>query len=398
MAISYVDQGGAVLVVGTAVPAYPATVLPNDFLILHVTSDATGIGSPASGWAELGSESNAAGVWVRTFYRSAVGGETGTVPVPAAGAKGVAFITRYRDSGATRITPVQFGYGLDTDTSSTAIAATDGSVTTAAGDVIAASMTVLAAAAGTFTAFATGPSVTQAGATVTTSSKFSARTGTNTLSYNHSTGTVTTGGTGAPTFTATAVGANAGGIASFAVLRENVPLNLTATPADTVGITDTATAAKGGDTVLTDPVAITDTVTAPLTTPSGAVISYIDQGGAAVIATAGAPAYPPTVLAGDFLILFAFSDSSALAAPTALGWHELGSMANAAGVYARTFYRVAVGGETGTVLINAPGGTKGEAHIARFRSGGLGVGVVASGYGLDTDTTSTAFVAATRAR
>jgi hypothetical protein len=211
--------------------AYPAApVLNGDALVMFVSSNVTGIGAPANDWLPLGAETGGGGMFCRKFIRIAAGGETGNVTVSAGatGAKGEAHIARYRSTNKTPIKWVAETNGTDTNTASTAISIAGSSITTQINDVIVKSMAVLAPS-GSYTAAASGPAMTQSGATITFTARFSGRTGTNTIAYAHGDATVTAGGAGAPTFTATAVGANAGGVAGFVVLRE-VPAQLLNAP------------------------------------------------------------------------------------------------------------------------------------------------------------------------
>ena len=238
MTISYVDQGGAVAVTTATAPAYPTTVVAGDYLILHVSSDASGIGTPGGSWTELGTKQNAGGLFVRTFYLVAVGGETGTVTISVtSGTKGVAWISRYRSSTVAPISSVFVGYGLDTDNTSTAFSGATASFTTATDDVITESIVSLAPS-GSYTASNISPNVTQSGASLSFTSSFAGRAATNTIVYQHGRASVTTGATAAIVCTGNATGANATGVALVVVLRENVAQNYTPNQDDSVGVTD----------------------------------------------------------------------------------------------------------------------------------------------------------------
>ncbi len=84
---TYVAQGGA------------AAVTHGDVLILHVSSDVTGIGNAPAGWTEIASIQTGGGISCRTWYRISTGSETGTQTVNVtSGTKGVAGWTReFRD-------------------------------------------------------------------------------------------------------------------------------------------------------------------------------------------------------------------------------------------------------------------------------------------------------------
>lgn len=221
MTISYIGQGGAVAVTTTCSPTYPAGIATNDKLVLSVTSDGSAIGTPGVEWTEAGTETAGGGLRARQWTRD-YDGSAPTVTVSAtSGTKGEAHIVAYRSTlGA--MTTVAATVATDTDSTSTAINATGGSWTSVTDDWIAESYAMLAPS-GAYTGSATGPAILQAGATVSTTAQFAGRTGTNTVAYGHASGTVTSGGTGAVSFTATGVGANAAGVVPMVLLHEVTP-------------------------------------------------------------------------------------------------------------------------------------------------------------------------------
>jgi hypothetical protein len=225
---SYIDQGGASAVTTATAPAYPTTVLAGDFLVLFVSSDQSGIGTPSDGgWTDQGGVSTGGNVSVRTWVKTAAGGETGTVTVNVtSGTKGVAHISRYRPTtGGNSLTAQAYTVGVDTDASTTAYSATGSSwtsVTTT--DMIMGASCVITT--GSFSGNATSPTIAQAGATVTNTARFAGRTGTNTIYYGLVTGDVTAGGTGAPVLTATLLmttGTGGSGETAFVLIRELAP-------------------------------------------------------------------------------------------------------------------------------------------------------------------------------
>ena len=219
MTISYVAQGTAAAVTTSVTPGYPAGIQTGDLLVLTVSSDGSAIGNAPSGWTETASETAAGGLRTRTWWRWHDGTTPSTTVTTTGGTKGVAYLLGYRSTeGQLQI--IASTVGTDTDTTSTAIAAPGAAWTSLTGDAILAMPSMLAAAAGTFTGNATVPVVAQAGATVANTARFAARTGTNTIYYAHNYGAVTAGGTGAPTFTATAAGASAAGVAALLLIRE----------------------------------------------------------------------------------------------------------------------------------------------------------------------------------
>lgn len=214
MAISYVAQGGAAAVATTGAPAYPASLVSGDYLLLWVCSDASGIGDPA-GWTLVGS-GNGGGMWCKVFAKVSAGTETGTVSVTAAGTKGEAHISQYR--GTTQISCVGFTFGADTDSSSTAFSATGASLTTLTNDCIVENAALLAPTA-SYSSGNISPALS--GQTGTFTGRFASRTGSNTVLYQHGDFAVSSGGTAAPVVTGTTAGANAQGVAAFTVLRES---------------------------------------------------------------------------------------------------------------------------------------------------------------------------------
>jgi hypothetical protein len=244
-ASSFVSQG-SVVATGTTAPAgYPSSFAAGDLLLLVVSSDSASIGLTVAGWTSLGPVQTGGGVSVVVWSKIATGSETGTVSVSiTGGTKGVAYTVAYRTGGTQGIGAVLYRSGSDTDTSSTAYSAAGASATLQVDDRVVAATTMLAAAAGTFSAIPTGPAVTVPGATVTSTSRFGARVATNTMAYNHSDAAVTAAGSGAPTFAATGVGANAAGSTAFVVIREvpNVPPTATITANQTVAASANVTA------------------------------------------------------------------------------------------------------------------------------------------------------------
>lgn len=286
MTISYVGQGGASAVTTATAPPYPASIVADDILILWVTSDAAGIGSPSAGWTELLSETSGGGIFARVFYKQALGTEAGTVTVSAAGTKGVAYISQYR--GARFPVPVSASFATDTDTSSTAYSATSSSLTSATGNLLVEEAALLAPS-GSYSSSNISPALSQSGATVSFTSRFSGRTGTNTIIYQHGDASVTSGGSGAVTVSGTAAGANAAGLSLVVVLTESVITSTTDYPvgvtdsllpvvtfvrsfADNAGITDSLSVVKDLTVTITDSVGISDATV----TVKGAIVALSD--------------------------------------------------------------------------------------------------------------------------
>jgi hypothetical protein len=222
---NYVDQGGAAAVSTSTIPAYPTTVLAGQGLVLTVFADASGIGTPSDGgWTDLtGGVVTSGSMNLRQWGKIAVGGETGSVTVNiTSGTKGVAHIARYQVTTGGNSLTFQDTVGADT-TSGTGYSASGSSWTSVTTTDIIGASTCAVVTSGTFSANATSPTLTQSGATVTSTAQFAGRTGTNTLYYGHVTGPVTSGGTGAPTLAATLVGASGTGETGFVLIREVAP-------------------------------------------------------------------------------------------------------------------------------------------------------------------------------
>ena len=227
---TYVGQGGASAVSAATAPAYPTGLASGDLLLLFVSSDSSGIGAAPAGWTSLGSVASGGGISVAVWSRPSDGTETGTQTIGVTGGtKGVSWIAAYRPATSGHTLSATLATGADTDATSTAIAAAGPSWTVALDQRLVAM--VCALAAGTFTASATGVSLTNPGATLATTARFAGRTGANALYYGHIDGSVTAGGTGAPTYTATAQGANATGMVAFVRITETA--SATTTPVTT---------------------------------------------------------------------------------------------------------------------------------------------------------------------
>lgn len=221
MAISYVGFGAVSALTAAATPAYPAGIAASDLLILTLISDAGSAAIPAqTGWTLLGAGTDGGGLGGKVFTKTAAGTETGsytTTGTVTGGTKGAAVIEAYRPGSGTATAAA--AYGTDVDTSSTAFSASGSSSTSATGAMWASVWCALAPS-GSYTASASASAIAQAGATVTSTGSFGGRTGTNTLTYGGLRGAVTAGGTGAPTTTATTVGANAAGVAMMVLVSE----------------------------------------------------------------------------------------------------------------------------------------------------------------------------------
>ena len=124
-------------------------------------------------------------------------------------------------------------------------------------------------------------------------------------------------------------------------------------------------------------------------------LSFVGYGAVAAVATAAAPAYPTGIAAGDLLLLYISTDA-AVTIPAQTGWTPAGPQVAGGGITAGLWWKTAVGTETGTFTTTGTitGGTKGLAWIKAFHSStGATIGCRGA-VGTDTDTTTTAFSAA----
>lgn len=228
--VVYAAQGGAVAVTTAAAPTAPVGVLAGDALLLFISSNTASLANisdtPATtaGYTPLGSTSG--GGLVAKIYGKcpAVASDSGAAvsfTAITSGTKGVAQILRYTPNAGGKLS-VTGTAGSDTDTTTTAFSATGTSVTSDTDDVFYCYWAAVAPT-GTYTAAiaSTAVALAQAGATVgTRTGRLAALTGTNTISYGCADARMTAGGTGAPSVTGTATGANAGGPAAFVFIDE----------------------------------------------------------------------------------------------------------------------------------------------------------------------------------
>jgi hypothetical protein len=238
MAITRVSAGSATSVTTSAAVPYPGSLAANDLISMYLSSDSSSITTSQSGWTFQGSITTGGGVSQGVWTKLATGSETGnyTFSGITGGTKGVAWMTAFRGSvGTLSGSPV---FGADTNSSNTTVSATGSSVTSVAGDYIDA-LVCLFAASGTFSGNNTSPVISQAGATVTSTARFAGRTGTNTIVYGGIDGAVTAGATGAPSYSATTVGANGTGQVIFQLIHETQTITGDATAAATAALSTT---------------------------------------------------------------------------------------------------------------------------------------------------------------
>ena len=251
---TFVTNSAAVALTTIGSPAYPATLAAGNVILLFAaTGDGTSLASSAAitaGFAALG-VSTGGGESVAAWWKVSTGSETGSIDVTTTGGtKGVAWMENWAPAaGLSLAVDAATSVGIDTDATTTSFSCTGTSFTSQVNDVIkACSM----ANGGTYTGTLSSWNVAQSGATLTaTTGRFGARTGTNTLVYNSTDATVTTGGTGSPAFTATATGANAQGQTYLIVLRQSSSTAASASGSLTLGGTAGAAGSVSGTGALT---------------------------------------------------------------------------------------------------------------------------------------------------
>lgn len=220
-------------------------------------------GAAPTGWTSIAS--GTANGYSMNIYKKDTTYTTGdAVPTITAsgGAAGVAWIEHfYSSTGGMTVTEFTPQVALDTTTGSNAFSAVGTSVTSVTGEWLVGWMGLKSSA--TMTNNASSISLTQAGATVGTAvgnfgSRLSSASPTNSLYYNSYTRPITSGGTGAMSFSATGGNgsANVAGPAGLMRLREITPaVDATPVATEVVSITtvDAATVvADASTTVVTD--------------------------------------------------------------------------------------------------------------------------------------------------
>jgi hypothetical protein len=253
---TFVADSTVVATSTTATCTYPAGFAANDLLIMLVSTDATAVSTP-SGWTQSGTTSTGGGTSVAVFKKTANGNETGSVTATiTGGTKGVATMAAYRPpAGGFSADIKAVTGGIDTDSSSTAISITGGSITTVTDDLLVV-FGLISANGGTFTGNATSPAMSMSAGTLgTQTARATGRAATNTVFYVHRDVPVVTGGTGNPGYTATGAGANASGAAVFFAIRtvaaQTAPTSSATVPAsaridETYTVTDTSSATTAG--------------------------------------------------------------------------------------------------------------------------------------------------------
>lgn len=382
---SYGSQGSVVAVTSTtAAPPYPAVVAVNDGLLMFVSTNGSAMGAAPAGWAQVGTTQVAGGIRKACFFKRATGSETGTVSVTGltGGTKGDAYIVRFTRGSSTDVINVTAAGWQDTDAASTTLTGTGASWTSSTAGIIASSYTANAPTT-SYSGNATSPTITQAGATVTTTARFAGRTGVagdNTIAYGFQTGAITAGGTGAPTFTATTAGDNGQGAGFLVLVTEtaatNAVVNAVAAP---------STAAVAAPVLRQSVRPVATTATASIQPPgasgdSGAPAfrdSGSAQGSSAI--TSLTVVRPATVQVGDMgiVIVMAGAGSGAASAPATWSTDLANSLTSGGSAGVSVFHRVHQAGDADPTVVwgSAPASGNNTAMLALWFSGATNISI-----------------------
>lgn len=226
---TYGAAGSAVATTTSCVATAPTGITAGMPLLYPVSTNGSAIGGPpAAGWFQIGATQVGGGIRKACFGKIADGTESSvafTVSGLTGGTKGEGLIVRFNLGAVGDTVAFIDGSWVDTDTSSTALAGAGAAWTSDTNCLIFNAYTSLTTV-GTYSGNATSPTIAQAGATVVTTARAAGLTGTNTIAYGHQTASVTAGGTGAPSFSATATtvtSATAAGAGSLILLQTVSP-------------------------------------------------------------------------------------------------------------------------------------------------------------------------------
>lgn len=201
----------------------PATTAGNK-MYYFASTNGSAISHTLAGWTfEVEVTGGTPAVIAVVFSRTATGSEGGTVYTVTGmtgGTKSLGYIVQFAPGTAGDILTPTWRTWIDSDNTSTAVAGTAGSAWTSTTDCIIANAWVGLAPSGTYSGSTTGRTISQAGATITSTSRFGGGYATNSGAYGFETGDVTSPGTGAPSFAATTVGANWSGVGIMLLLTE----------------------------------------------------------------------------------------------------------------------------------------------------------------------------------
>lgn len=238
---SWVGFGTAAAVSTQVQAAFPASGITAGcklYYLIGTNSSITTAPAAPSGWASLGAMVNTGTQKVFGYERDADGTETGNGPLITgltSGTVGAASIICIGPTtGGNTLATSSYSTGVDSS-SNTNFSATGTSQTCSTSDLLIGFDNAIAA-----TSFTSGATATlaQAGATLSQTSRFAGRTGSNTVNYNCNTASVTTGGTGAPSMSMTLQSAGTGS-ALFLRVTESAPTAKSGT--DSATVTDTVT-------------------------------------------------------------------------------------------------------------------------------------------------------------
>lgn len=253
---TFVSVGAAAVGTTSLSIAYAASLAAGNKLIMFVHTDGSAVSTP-TGWTSGGSLESGGGSNTAIFFKDSTGSETGSNAVTITGGTvSTGYVSQYAPAtGGDTLTPFVSG-AADTDTTTTAINIIGASTAAVSGDAMIVGWNAVPAS-GTFSSTATGQglhytnSVTITGVTSRTNNKNAGST----MCYGLADGVIGTGGTGLPSYTATAVGANASGAAYVVLLRESTParptaaFTITGTSALTATFDGTSSTAQGAATI-----------------------------------------------------------------------------------------------------------------------------------------------------
>lgn len=248
---TFVSVGTAATGTTALAIAYPASLAAGNKLLMFVQTNGSAVSTP-TGWTALGTLAGDTAV----FGKDSTGSETGTNAVTCTGGTvSSGYIAQYAPAtGGDVLTPHVVSI-IDTDTSSTAINEIGASTACVTGDAMIAGWEAVPAS-GSFSGTVTTQGLHYTGGPTigSVASRTNIKNTAGTMCYGLADGVITAGGTGLPSYTATAAGANASGSGYIVLLRESTPANPTAAFSDSsaalvASFDGTASTAVGGATV-----------------------------------------------------------------------------------------------------------------------------------------------------
>lgn len=383
---SYSSQGSVVAVTSsTAAPPYPATVAVNDGLLMFVSTNGSAMGAAPAGWTQVGTTQVAGGIRKACFFKRAAGTETGTVSVTGltGGTKGDAYIVRFVPAGSTDVINVTVAGWTDTDATTTTLTGSGASWTSSTAGIIASSYTANAPTT-SYSGIAASPTITQSGATITTTARFAGRTGAagdNTIAYGFQTGAITSGGTGAPTFTATTAGDNGQGAGFLVLVTEtaatNAVVNAVAAPSTAAALAP----AKVRVSVTSVAATATASMQPPAASAANSAPAYRASGsaqGSSAITSLTVPT-PVGVQTGDMgvVIVMAGAGSGAPTAPSGWSTDLNNSLTSGGTAGVSVYHRVRQSGDADPTVVwgSAPVSGNNTAMLAVWFSGAVNISI-----------------------